>query len=149
MVDKSYFSTRKLEYCFEDLEGEIWIKCYLSPAYEVSNMGRIREKKTKLLLQGTINKNTGYHFTSILNRNHRTHRLIINSFDYKEDADKYTVDHINGIRSDNRLENLRWVSSEDNVMLMLLNRADLNKELTRIIQNRGYEATLELLKSLE
>jgi hypothetical protein len=44
-----------------------------------------------------------------------------------------TVDHINGKRDDNRLENLRWVKKEDNTQFMLLERAELNKELTRII----------------
>jgi hypothetical protein len=52
------------------------------------------------------------------------------------------------MRDDNRLENLRWVEAEDNVVLMMLHRADLNKELTRIIQKIGYDETLKLLQSL-
>lgn len=62
-----------------------------------------------------------------------------------ENFEELTVDHINGIRSDNKLENLRWETNENNVRLMLLQRADLNKELTRIIQKYGYDKTLKIL----
>ena len=57
------------------------------------------------------------------------------TFNPIENNKSYTVDHINGIRDDNRLENLRGVSSDENIQYMLFKRADLNKELTRIIQN--------------
>jgi hypothetical protein len=40
------------------------------------------------------------------------------------------------------------MSLEENVMTMMVNRKELNVELTRIIQKLGYENTLELLKSL-
>jgi hypothetical protein len=76
------------------------------------------------------------------------HRLVLETFSPIEDSDNLSVDHINGIRNDNRLENLRWMSLEENVMTMMVNRKELNVELTRIIQKLGYENTLELLKSL-
>lgn len=38
------------------------------------------------------------------------HRLILSSFKPNED-ETAVVDHINGIRIDNRLENLRWASA--------------------------------------
>jgi hypothetical protein len=59
-----------------------------------------------------------------------------------------TVDHINGIRDDNRLINLRTIPKEENMKFMLMERGDLNKELTRIIQIHGYEKTLEILKNI-
>lgn len=36
------------------------------------------------------------------------HRLVMESFYPQENMDKLVVDHINGVRDDNRLENLRW-----------------------------------------
>ena len=59
------------------------------------------------------------------------------------------MDHINGKRSDNRLENLRWCSSEQNTQWMLLNRTEITKETTRLINKYGYEKTLDLLKNIQ
>ena len=70
------------------------------------------------------------------------------AFEPIENSDTLSVDHINGIRSDNRLENLRWMNLDENINAMISNRKDLNIELTRIIQKFGYEKTLELLKTL-
>lgn len=42
------------------------------------------------------------------------HRLLALAYLPNDDPDKYIVDHINRIRSDNRLENLRWVSASEN-----------------------------------
>ena len=59
-----------------------------------------------------------------------------------------TIDHIDGNRSNNQLENLRWVTLEENISLMIQNRAELNKELTRLLQKYSYEEVLNLLKQL-
>lgn len=67
---------------------------------------------------------------------------MLQTFNPIDSYELYTVDHINGIRSDNNLENLRWVTLEDNINAMITNRKDLNIELTRIIQKFGYEKTL-------
>lgn len=147
-LDKSYFSTRKTkEENNKDYLDEFWITTYCAENYEVSNYGRIRNKKNKKINAGTITKE-GYHVVSINNYNYRTHRIVKQSFDPIQNFDEMTVDHINGIRSDNRLENLRWVSLEENTILMMTQRAELNKELTRIIQKMGYDETLKLLQKI-
>lgn len=146
-VDKSEFSSRPTIKA-EDLEGELWKTIPREPLFEVSNLGRIRNKQTKNLHQGTDKGKNGYMVVSILNKPYRVHRLVMEAFEPVENSDILSVDHINGIRSDNRLENLRWMSLDENINTMISNRKDLNIELTRIIQKLGYEKTLELLKTL-
>lgn len=143
--DKSEFSETKKR-TTEELPNEQWIDCCEDNSYEVSNLGRFRNKQTKIIYQGTIQQ--GYQRVSIHSKPILLHRLILQSFNPIENPDEWTVDHVNGIRTDNRLENLRWVKDEENTLFMLQKRGDLNKELTRIINKIGYEKTLELLRSL-
>ena len=44
----------------------------------------------------------------------RVHRLVLQTFKPIDNAENLFVDHINGIREDNRLENLRWVTLKEN-----------------------------------
>ena len=145
-VDKSLFSTRGSD--TKELENEQWIKTFCSSNYEVSNFGRLRNKRTKIISKGTISKN-GYVIVSIDNVNYSLHRIVLQSWDPQLDFENLIVDHKNGIRSDNRIENLRWGTSEENTLYLLKNREEITKETTRLILKYGYEKTLDLLKALE
>lgn len=144
--DKSEFSIAKKR-STEELENEIWIPCYNHPEYEVSNFGRFRSTKTKEIYDGTIID--GYVRVAIHSRPTVLHRLVLQSFNPIDNPENFTVDHINGIRADNRLENLRWTSADENTLYMMRQRGELNKELTRIINKIGYDETLKLLQSID
>lgn len=146
-VSSQEFSMQKREIA-QDLPGEIWIQAFESPRHEVSNLGRVRVKKSKVLIKGVVNQGGYIQSALVQGKTFLIHRLILQSFNPIEDYQNYTVDHINGIRSDNRLENLRWVTNEENILAMMSQRSELNKELTRLIQKFGYDKTLILLQSL-
>ena len=60
---------------------------------------------------GCVNHTTGYEMIGIDGRIYRTHRLVflmLNGYLPKE------IDHINGIKTDNRIENLREVTHSQN-----------------------------------
>lgn len=146
-VDKSIFSRSKTTQTIE-LENENWVSCYGYSDYIVSDQGRIKNIKTGYIQNGTLTP-TGYIDVSVGKHDKaRLHRLILQSFCPRQDFEIMTVDHINGIRTDNRLENLRWATNEENVLYMIRNRADLTQELSRLIQLYGYEETLHKLQSL-
>lgn len=86
-------------------------------------MGRIRNMDyngTGQCFVMNINTNpiTGYQMVTLLYngkmKGHLLHRLILSTFNPIKDLCEYQVDHINSIRDDNRLENLRWVSRKEN-----------------------------------
>lgn len=63
----------------------------------------------------------GYRIVRILGRGYREHRLIW--FYHYGVWPKYTIDHINGIRDDNRIENLRDVSHKVNQSNLAIHRS--------------------------
>ena len=137
-------------YYTTDLENEEWVECFGFPNYLISNKARLRNKKTNRLIQGTIRKDNGYVDVHLDNsKSCRVHRLVMTSFNPVENMENLTIDHIDGNRSNNQLENLRWVTLEENISLMIQNRAELNKELTRLLQKYSYEEVLNLLKQLK
>lgn len=144
-VDKSVFSIRGSN--TQTLEGEIWKTTYCASNYEVSNFGRVRNKQTKVILKGSIT-DQGYKRVSLNNVNYNVHRLVLQTWEPHDDFETQVVDHINGIRSDNRLENLRWASSEQNTLYMLKNYELITRETTRLIKLYGYDKTLELLRAI-
>lgn len=144
-VDKSVFSTRSTS--TEELKGEEWKVLFMNKSYEVSNFGRLRNKHSKVIQKGNINKN-GYVDVSIEGQKYCLHRLVLQTWKPIDNFEEMTVDHVNGIRTDNKIENLRWKSLEENVALMIMNRGELNKELTRLLKKYSYEEVLVLLKGL-
>ena len=88
--------------------------------YEVSNMGRVkslhynRSDKEKVMVLG---KTTRGYMNVVLckNKKHRTftvHRLVAETF-IPNPLCLYTVNHKNEIKTDNRVENLEWMSLAD------------------------------------
>ena len=74
------------------------------------------------------------------------HRLVKEAFEPIDNPDLFAVDHINGIRTDARPENLRWVTLQQNSKYRDENWANvmlLNREIAKKI---GYE---NLLKNLQ
>ena len=84
--------------------------------YEVSSHGRVRNNKTNLILK-IQNSTAGYKQIG-LNRGgekkkHGIHRLV--AFAFLDRTDEQTeVDHLNHDRSNNMLDNLRWVTKSVN-----------------------------------
>lgn len=85
--------------------------------YEASSEGEIRNKKTGRILKQRIEEN-GYCLVDIqinkVNKTFKAHRLIVQAF-YETPDGYYQVDHINRVRSDNRVINLRVVTAIENL----------------------------------
>lgn len=85
-----------------------------NPGYYASEEGYIYSDKNGYLkvLKPTIS-NKGYYMVNIDGKTRNLHRLIAESF-LSNFQDNLQVNHINGIKTDNRLENLEMVTNRQN-----------------------------------
>lgn len=94
------------------MKNEVWgnVTGY-GEKYEVSNLGRIRNKNTGYFLNGSRRKD-GYVSVNLWykkNISQRLHMLVAMAFLVKKN-DKDVIAHVNGSKSDNRLCNIRYES---------------------------------------
>lgn len=93
----------------------------LEGRYDVSSQGRVRSwaawrkrpgPDPRILTQKVLPKR-GYRFVDIGSRRRFVHRLVLEAF-VGPCPPGYQGAHLNGVRDDNRLENLRWVTPVEN-----------------------------------
>lgn len=100
---------------------EIW-KPTIIKGYSVSNQGRVRKDSTGEIVKQS-NSNGYNRITITLN----VHRLVAGAFLEKQEDERNWVDHIDGNRSNNNVENLRWVTPSENALSFGYNSRIKNK----------------------
>lgn len=102
--------------------------------YQVSNLGRVkgydrwityrngkgRKQPGRFLKQQDVSKECNYKKVLLTDRNYKKHylyvqRLVAMAFIPNDDPRKTQVNHINEQKDDNRVENLEWVTPEENI----------------------------------
>ena len=90
--------------------------------YQVNTKGEIRSlnygRMNKICLLKPYLGNRGY-LNVVLSKDNKTkikmvHKLVAEAFIPNEDSKPF-IDHINNIKTDNRVENLRWVTHKENM----------------------------------
>lgn len=129
--------------------NEVWKECPDYPTWEFSNLGNVRNNQTKKYYGQGQKTSSGYYSIAIDNT-HRipVHRGVMLSFNPIENSKNFVVDHINGIKTDNNLSNLRWVYQTENAQFSDENNTSIKALIADLVQKYGYEQTREKLKQL-
>lgn len=88
------------------------------PMYSVSNQGRVKKNSDEKIMKPSKMRN-GYMVINLFTGDGRRkkeliHRLVAITF-IPNERHCPEVNHINGIRNDNRVENLEWVTRGENM----------------------------------
>ena len=97
------------------MREEVWKQSYVD-GYEVSNFGRVRNSVTKKI-HSLEKEEKGYVRLSVRvngkKKHFAVHRLVALAFIPNPNGYPQ-IDHINAIKSDNSVENLRWCNNQQN-----------------------------------
>lgn len=98
---------------WKPVEGYEWL-------YQVSSIGRVKSLKFNRTWEEKLLKGRIWNwylrvclYKDLLHKNITIHRLIALTF-IKNPEKKSCVNHINWIKTDNRVENLEWVTNKEN-----------------------------------
>lgn len=100
---------------------EVWVEVQRYPKYEISSFGRFRNKRYPHRFLKTFRAKSGYVLVSLYNTENKligglgVARLMALSFIERSEGAS-CVNHKNGIKHDNRTENLEWVDVQTNLI---------------------------------
>lgn len=126
--------------------------------YQVSNLGRVKSLSRNIIHRNRVcdhrekilsqrDNGHGYLYTRFSAKPFYVHRLVAAAF-VSNPGNKKTVNHKNGIKADNRAENLEWCTQQENgnhSFHVLKNQQEICKGMRSVTNGRAKINTPEKL----
>jgi hypothetical protein len=98
---------------------ENWTPINNYPNYAVSKDGQIKSIRFDRILKPSFN-DSGYGYVNLSNNGlHKStaiHKIVIEHFKGSQPVENYVVDHKDGNKKNNHIDNLEWVSIKENTL---------------------------------
>lgn len=98
--------------------NETWKQVIGYDMYQVSNLGRIRNKNTGKVLKPAYQP-SGYTIVCLRkdgkNNTEPVRRIVMNAFNPIYNSNKYDIIHIDNDKTNNTVDNLKWVTRKYNM----------------------------------
>lgn len=126
---------KQVEYYQSDLADEIWMPIK-DTHYSVSSMGRVKNDTTNVLLKPSLT--CGYYKVRLSNNgiitDNTIHKLVYCTFNNIEKIPEgYVIDHIDAIKTNNQLSNLRLLTNSENAKKALYEQKT-NNSCCKVLQ---------------
>ena len=147
----------QLDYCKRPIYYKIinddmfyfpWVENNNFPNLEITKEGFIRNKNTKILLGSKSAFGYMQYVDPQTKKLYMVHRIIMETFYPIDNMKDLLVDHIDGNRANNNINNLRWVSHQENMDFKTENWYNIEKLLGKIIKKIGYNETYSKLNDI-
>lgn len=128
--------------------GRMWIDPYTTTTYSEARGTHITKSQGGRFMSQSPNKTTGYVYWSLVKRGEgrrdkknetgRTaHSLVMQHFGPPQPSKDHIINHIDGNKTNNRIDNLEWLTPTEN---------RLHEAFLREVERRGKEKVLAQLK---
>ena len=148
---------------------EIWKDIPLLSRYQISSLGRVKSKqritkcnkgfmnRKERLMTHQLRGKKGYEYACVrlrtdmgVTKTYSIHRLVAQAF-IPNPENKPTVDHINRDRLDNRVENLRWATHEEQQSNKIVSTGQIKVPVKAVDKSGNvyyYDSVVEASKAL-
>jgi hypothetical protein len=105
--------------------GRMWVKSYTTTSYSEARDSHITTTHGGHFMTQSTNKTTGYVYWGLVKRGEggrdqsketgRTaHSLVMQHFGLNKPTEDYVINHIDGDKTNNRIDNLEWLTHREN-----------------------------------
>lgn len=119
--------------------------------YEISNLGKIRNIKTKKVIKTWYTpKDREYVRFSIKDgdKSYTVHRLLMLTFKPEGNIDNKVINHIDNDPRNNTLENLEWCTQSENMQRTIRNKDIRKNRLRKIFESKNWDSAKDFYEEL-